>query len=164
MGISARVKMMKQSMTALEILEDIAHGLGIYIDDRLLREDDAVDGLYFDVGSSRAKVIAINRHRSKACQFTTLAEELGHHFASSGDIIKQNTVTSRKQERYGRQWAIRRILSPGTLGRLAKEGIVKTYEIAEALDITEDFVLEALEYYRIRGIALEGSLRLHAKG
>lgn len=77
-----------------------------------------------------------------------LAEELGHYHTTVGDIIDQDSVESRKQERIARLWAYNK--------RIGLEGIIKAfehhcesqYEIAEYLDVSEDTLAEALEYYR----------------
>lgn len=77
-----------------------------------------------------------------------LAEELGHYYTTVGDIIEQVSVESRRQERIARLWAYNK--------RIGLEGIIKAfeyhcenqYEIAEYLDVSEDTLAEALEYYR----------------
>ena len=38
----------------------------------------------------------------------TLAEELGHHYTTVGDILDQTNVSNRKQERLARVWAYNR--------------------------------------------------------
>ncbi|MBS6956549.1 MAG: hypothetical protein KH230_25400 [Enterocloster asparagiformis] len=77
-----------------------------------------------------------------------LAEELGHYYTTVGDIIDQDSAESRKQERIARLWAFNK--------RIALEGIIQAfehhcenqYEVAEYLDVSEDTLAEALEYYR----------------
>lgn len=77
-----------------------------------------------------------------------LAEELGHYHTTVGDIIEQDSAESRKQERAARLWAYNK--------RIGLEGLIKAfehhcssqYEIAEFLDVSEDTLAEALEYYR----------------
>lgn len=77
-----------------------------------------------------------------------LAEELGHYYTTVGQIIEQDTVEARKQERSARLWAYNKRI--GLLGIIrAFEARCETaYEIAEFLNVSEDSLTEALEYYR----------------
>ncbi len=86
----------------------------------------------------------IPTYRKKAC---VLAEELGHYFTSSGDIL-DDTPKSRKQERKARMWAYD--LQVGLHGLIeAKEAGCKTiYEIAEYLDVPISFLNDCLKCYR----------------
>ena len=143
--------MMEANLTALELLEEEAVQMGIIIDYKLLRDEDEADGLYVDIGENRAKVIALNRYRSQAEQFAALAEEMGHHFASCGNIIKQDTITSRKQEMAGRRWAIRKILPLEKLEIIRHLGI---YAFAEEMGVPIDFIQEAMRYYNSQGEVL----------
>lgn len=87
----------------------------------------------------------ISTQRQKA---DVLAEELGHYHTAAGDILDQTNLTNRKQERSGRLWAYNR--------RIGLMGIINGYkahcqnrhELAEYLDVSEEFLQEALECYR----------------
>lgn len=58
------------------------------------------DGLI--VGSRIAIRKDIPTQAKKAC---VLAEELGHHYTSAGNILDQNKTENIKQERKARMWA-----------------------------------------------------------
>lgn len=81
----------------------------------------------------------------KSC---VLAEERGHHFTGSGDIIDQTDIKNRKLEMKGRRWAYN--------DRIGLHGIIKSfkcgdrslYEMADRLEVTEEFLFNALEYYK----------------
>ncbi len=81
----------------------------------------------------------------KAC---ILAEELGHHYTSTGNIIDQSVIRNRKQERVAREWAHKKLMPLTSIVEASKEGIRNRYELAEFLGVTEDFLEEALEQYR----------------
>ena len=106
-------------------------------------ESDRIKGLYCD------SVIALNSNLStsaeKAC---VLAEELGHHYTSSGDILDLSVVTNRKQERRARLWAYNHIIGLRRLISAFEHGCHNRHEIASYLDVTEDFLTEALDCYR----------------
>lgn len=93
--------------------------------------------------------IAINKDietsAEKAC---ILAEELGHHHTSVGNILDQSDPGNRKQECQGRLWAYNKQI--GLLGLVSayKAGCQSAYETAEFLGVAESFLLEALERYR----------------
>lgn len=77
-----------------------------------------------------------------------LAEELGHYYTATGDILNQINIANRKQERAGRLWAYNK--------RIGLTGIINGYrahcqnrpELAEYLEVSEEFLQEALDCYR----------------
>ena len=94
-------------------------------------------------------VIGINKNvRSSAQRSCILAEELGHYHTSSGNILDQSSVANRKQELHARAWAYNRLIGLYGIINAYRAGCINSYEIAEHLNITEDFLNEALQYYR----------------
>lgn len=87
----------------------------------------------------------IETNKEKAC---ILAEELGHHFTTHGDIIDQSDVRNVKQELKARAWAYERLVGIVALINAHKAGVKGRYELAEFLEIPEWFLLEAIEYYK----------------
>ncbi len=119
--------------------------------------DDAKDIIIYNrnFGSSRIKglycdgsVAISNNIDTNAERACVLAEELGHHATSSGNILNQNDAGNRKQERTARLWAYNRLIGLDGLIDCYKAGCRSRYEIAEHLDITEEFLSDALECYR----------------
>ena len=90
---------------------------------------DRFKGLYCD------GTIALNQDicadSEKAC---ILAEELGHHFTTVGNITDQKETENRKQERRARVWAYNEMISLSDLVDSYKDGCRSRYEIAEHLD------------------------------
>lgn len=94
-------------------------------------------------------VIGINKNvRSSAQRSCILAEELGHYHTSSGNILDQSSVANRKQELHARAWAYNRLIGLYGIINAYRAGCINSYEIAEHLNITEEFLNEALQYYR----------------
>lgn len=81
----------------------------------------------------------------KAC---VLAEELGHYHSNAGNILNSSDIKNKKEERKARAWAYNKQI--GLIGIIrAYEGRCKNKsEMAEFLEITEEFLEEALNYYK----------------
>ena len=85
-----------------------------------------------------------------------LAEELGHYYTTVGNILNQENTEARKQERTARLWAYNKRIGLVGLIEAFKHGCQNRFEIAEFLDVSEDTLAEALEYYRqIYGISTQ---------
>ena len=100
-------------------------------------------------GRIKGKRIAIRRSiPTLSKKADVLAEELGHYYTTVGRIIDQDTANARKKERIARFWAYNR--------RIGLSGIILGYrkhchnlhELADCLDVSEEFLKEALECYR----------------
>lgn len=90
-------------------------------------------------------VIALNKNLQtdieRAC---ILAEELGHYYTSTGDIIDQGSVANRKQERKARLWAYNRMITFDKLIAAFEYGCRNSYEVADFLGVTEKFLKDSL--------------------
>lgn len=76
-----------------------------------------------------------------------LAEELGHHLLTVGDITDQSRVSNRKQEKIARNWAYEKLIPVSKLIDCYERGCKNRYEIADFLNVTEDFLEDALKHY-----------------
>ena len=105
--------------------------------------------LKYNNGRIKGNRIAIRKDISstteKAC---VLAEELGHHYTTVGNILDQSKAENRKQERRARLWAYRKMFDLVDLVAAYKYGCRNRYEIAEYLGVTEQFLEEALHTYK----------------
>ena len=100
--------------------------------------------------------IAIRHDLSTVDKTCTLAEELGHYYTTTGDILDQTNVSNRKQEHRARMWAYEKLI-PVQLFILAfKHGCRSIHETAEFLEVSEAFLLECVgAYYSKYGTYLE---------
>ena len=126
-------------MNKYEELTQETTDLGLIIKEKPLRASD---------GRIKRNRVAIRNtiptSTQKAC---VLAEELGHHETSYGNIIDFTKASNRKQEHRARAWAYNKMV--GLMG------LIKTYEskcrdlseMADCLDVTEDFLNDAISYY-----------------
>lgn len=99
-------------------------------------------------GRIKGNRIAIKQDMVESEKACVLAEELGHHYTTVGDIMDQTDVSNRKQERRARIWAYHKLLSLNDLIDSYKYGCQNQFEIAEHLNITEEFLVACLEYYK----------------
>ena len=81
----------------------------------------------------------------KSC---VLAEELGHYYTTVGDILDMNVSENRKQERQARLWGYNRVIGLFGLIRAYEHGCKDKYEIAEYLDVTEEYLEDCIDCYR----------------
>lgn len=135
-------------LTRKEELEQEAHDQGVLIDYINFKSD--LKGLYID-GS-----IALKSGMSSSEAADILAEEMGHHYTTVGNILNQNTVIARKQERSARLWGYNKRIGLIGLVDAYKHHCQSQYEVAEFLGVSEDTLTEALEHYRqIYGISVK---------
>lgn len=124
-----------------DLLEESASN-GVYVIENADFKSKA-DGLI------NGNVIGINKkirtRRKRAC---ILAEELGHYHTTTGDIISQSTISDRRQELHARVWAYNKLIGLNGLVNSYKHGCYSLHDTADYLDVTEEFLLEALQYYK----------------
>lgn len=129
-------------MNTYEEMQDRAYNAGIDIVEYSFR-NKTIKGLYCDGTAAISNNIDTNAER--AC---VLAEEMGHHYTSSGNIIDQTDVQNRKQEFRARMWAYNEMVGLMGIIDAYKNGCRNSYEVAEYLEVTEEFLNDTLEAYR----------------
>ncbi len=129
-------------MNTFEHLEDEACKDGIDIVNRTFNSN-RIKGLYCD--GTVALNSQIETSKERAC---VLAEELGHHHTSIGVIVDLSDAQNRKQERQARLWAYNNRIGLYGLIRAYENGCKSRYEVAEFLNVTEEFLEEAINTYR----------------
>ncbi|MGG7160202.1 hypothetical protein BH721_01510 [Clostridium baratii] len=87
----------------------------------------------------------LNTNTERRC---ILAEEIGHHHKTYGNIIDENDISNKKQERIARIWAYKKLVGLTDIIRAHKYGVKSRFEFAEYLNVTESFLDEALSYYK----------------
>ena len=88
----------------------------------------------------------IDTQTAKSC---VLAEEIGHYCTSSGDILDQSKAENRKQELRARMWAYNKLIGLTGIIRCYEHRCHSFSEMAEYLEVTEEFLSEALKYYQM---------------
>ncbi|MFQ7574967.1 MAG: ImmA/IrrE family metallo-endopeptidase [Lachnospira sp.] len=107
-------------------------------------------GLYCD------GVVAISNNLTQKEKACVLAEELGHFYTSTGNILDLTDTANLKQETRARLWSYNRLIGLQGLISSYKANRQTLTEVADYLDVTEEFLKEALDCYRSKyGVAVK---------
>ena len=129
-------------MDNYEMLLDQAESSGLSVQEKPLQYND---------GRIRGNRILIRSTIETRCQkAAVLCEEIGHYETAVGNILDQSVASNRKQELRGRIWAYNRLIGLTGIIRAYKMGCRNRFEVAECLDVPEDTLQEALNYYHAR--------------
>lgn len=128
-------------MTKYEDLLNEVHLLGI----KVLEVDVCTKkefGLYLD------NIIIINSNMTETQKYCVLAEELGHHFTATSDISDLTQVENIQKESLGRKVACEKLITPDAIINGILSGANNLYELAQILEVTENFLIEAINHYK----------------
>lgn len=129
-------------MNSFEVLESEACKDGVDIISHNF-ESKRIRGLYSD------GTIGINNSIDTTAERTcVLAEELGHHYTSLGDILDMSNTQNRKQERQARLWAYNKLIGLNGIIQAYEAGCQNRHDVAEYLEVTEEFLEECISCYR----------------
>ena len=120
-----------------------------------LSEVSGLSGLYYNGN------IAIEKKLTQTQKTCVLAEELGHHYTTVGNILDQSDPDAMKQERKARLWAYNKLIGLSGIIQGYKAHCRNRYDLAKYLDVTEEFLAEALACYRNKygtSVELDGYL------
>ena len=125
-----------------EQLLTVADQNGLLVKEKALNDHD---------GLIKGNRIAIRKdietQKEKSC---VLAEEIGHDRTSYGDILDQNDIMNRKQEYRARLYGYNLKVGLTGLIRGYEEGCQNLYEMAECLDVTEEYLQAAIDCYHAK--------------
>jgi len=100
-------------------------------------------GLYAD--NAIAISSSIDTDAEKRC---ILAEEIGHHYTSYGDILNSEDIENIKQEKRAKNWGYEKLVGVMDIVNAHKNRARSRHELAEYLNITENFLEESIQHYR----------------
>ncbi len=125
-------------MNKYEIFLEKCQSLGVDV----FEKDMINKGLYCD------GYVWLNKSLSTDEKLCILAEELGHHFTSNGDILDLKNKNNKIQENRARIWSYNELLKVEEIKDvLEKNKCRNMFELAEELCVSEEFLKETLEYY-----------------
>lgn len=88
-----------------------------------------------------------------------LAHELGHCIKGAFYNPYAALDIREKHEKRATRWAIQKLIPWRELENAVSAGVTEIWELAEAFDITEDFVRKAIDYYTgPRGLRFQKNL------
>lgn len=122
-----------------DALLDEANAEGISIKERPFKTYD---------GRLKGKDIYLRKDMNTTEKTCVLAEEMGHHYTTVGNILDMESIQNRKQERQARLHGYNRLIGLVGLIEAYEHGCQNRYEIAEFLEVTDEFLEECIECYR----------------
>lgn len=105
--------------------------------------------LKYNNGRIKGNRIAIRKDiettTEKKC---VLAEELGHHHTTVGNILDMSDAGNRKQERQARLWGYNKLIGLSGIVKAYEAGCQDRFAVAEYLGVTDEYLCECLDTYR----------------
>lgn len=105
---------------------------------------DGYSGFYND------GIILIDKSLPETRKAEVLYEELAHHKLTYGNILDQSKWINRKFESYARRHGYEAALPLRIIVEAHHYGVSNLYELAEYVQLSEEHVLEILEYYKTK--------------
>ena len=137
-------------MTRLEELEEACAACGVGIERAALPEN--MKAIYYTDPDTRPVIVINENICSQSDQYGIIAEELGHHYTTTGNLLSDKTSTKasvRKQEIIARRWAFKYTVSLSGIVEAHQAGARSLHEMAEHMGIEGRFLKEALESYEM---------------
>lgn len=101
-------------------------------------------------GRIKGNRIAIKSGLTETEKKCIMAEELGHYYTGTGDILDQSSTSNRKQEMRGRAYAYNKLIGLIGIIKAHENHCTNLSEISSYLDVTEEFLADALNYYKAK--------------
>ncbi len=122
-------------------MHDIAEKLGLKVVDYDFKSKNC-KGLIVN------KTVLLNKNiETETERKCILAEEIGHSVTTFGNIIDLKETSARKQERRARAYAYKHLIPFDRIIEAFEYGVRNRYELCEYLQVTEEFLIEALAYF-----------------
>ena len=119
-----------------DALLDEANAEGISVKERPFKTYD---------GRLKGKDIYLRKDMNTTEKTCVLAEEMGHHYTTVGNILDMESIQNRKQERQARLHGYNRLIGLAGLIEAYEHGCQNRYEIAEFLEIPRSTVQTRLQ-------------------
>lgn len=85
---------------------------------------------------------------SERNKLEVLYEELAHHKLTYGNILDQSNFNNRKFENYARRHGFISAVPLREIVEAYNYGVRNLYELSEYLQLSEEYILEAIEQYK----------------
>lgn len=122
-----------------DALLDEANAEGISVKERPFKTYD---------GRLKGKDIYLRKDMNTTEKTCVLAEEMGHHYTTVGNILDMESIQNRKQGRQARLHGYNRLIGLAGLIEAYEHGCRNRYEIAEFLEVTDEFLEDCINCYR----------------
>lgn len=95
-------------------------------------------------------MIFIRNNMDRVHKLETLAEEIAHLHITYGDIRDQSKLVNRKYELKARRYAYERLITLQGIVDAFHSGACNLYEIALFFEVSQSYVLDTLEHYKMK--------------
>lgn len=131
-------------MSCLINLQEFADKRNIEINDVKMNE---LQSISLPIGNG---YIAMEQSLSNAEYITHLAHELGH--IETGGFYKVNSKyqIKAKAEHKANAWAFKKLIPIKELKKAVQNGQKEIWQLAEKFEVTEEFMLNAVLYYKVK--------------
>lgn len=99
-------------------------------------------------GRIKNRNIYLRRDMNTVEKSCVLAEELGHHYTTVGNILDQSDEGNRKQELRARLWAYNKKIGLQGIVNAFEARVTNADEMAEFLEVTPEFLNDAIKCYK----------------
>ena len=106
-----------------------------------------VNGLYIR-GRRRRPLVVVRESLSSDEKLCVAAEEMGHHFTSSGNLLYVTPREYERQEWRAKKWAYENLVKLDDLGAAYTAGYRCLHSMAFRLDVSSEFLEDAILFYR----------------
>ena len=121
------------------------------------RFKSAINGMYLHMPDCQPVIyLSLRLHSSFRLNRCVLAEELGHHFTSSGERVPkkyhstQDRLSIDKCEYKALRWAANHLVPENNLLDAIASGLCEIWELAEEFDVTEEMMRFRMRLFGVR--------------
>ena len=136
-------------MVTLEKLYDKAEQENINIHNFNLENHK---GCYYEYKNKKFIFMNYCYINSETEEKLTLSEELAHYYTGATYNIDDTYYLKEKAEYKALKWQINTLLPYSELSTQIKKGLTEIWELAEYFQVSEDFIRQALEYYKNKNL------------
>jgi len=117
-------------------------------------EKEDINVLEINIGTSKKygryldNTIIINSNMTDIEKYEVLAEELGHHHTTYGNITDLNDVRNKKLELVARRDSYKLLVEPNDIVESMRHGANDIYDMAEYVQVTVDTLLNIIEDWK----------------
>lgn len=101
-----------------------------------------------DCGYYSDDCILLSKESTFSKKAEILAEEIGHHDTTAGNIVDQGTVSDIKQEKRARIKGYSYILPTSKIVKALLNCCISLHDMSEYLGVSEKYICESLDYYK----------------
>ena len=121
------------------------------------RFTSAINGMYLHMPDCQPVIyLSLRLHSNYRLHRCVLAEELGHHFTSSGERVPkkyhstQDRLSIDKCEYKALRWAANHLVPEHDLLDVIASGLCEIWELAEEFDVTEEMMRFRMRLFGVR--------------